>query len=82
MYNQHIWVTSTIWLAHSVYGKIKAVFSEENYVPPTIFLCWLHYYGIKLWRPFKQQYSIDRNGHMPKWLWAEIVMDRNGHGPK
>ena len=37
---------------------------------------------IKLWRPFKQQYSMGRNGHRPKWLWAEIVMDRNGYGPK
>ena len=28
------------------------------------------------------QYSMGRNGHRPKWLWAEMVMDRNGNGPK
>ena len=25
---------------------------------------------------------MGRNGHGPKWLWAEMVMGRNGHGPK
>ena len=38
-------------------SSIKAVFSEENYVPPTIFVGYIENYGIKLWRPFKQQYS-------------------------
>ena len=37
---------------------------------------------LKIMVPFKQQYSMDRNGHRPKWLWAEMVMDRNGYGPK
>ena len=25
---------------------------------------------------------MGRNGHGPKWLWAEMVMGRNGYGPK
>ena len=63
--------------------KIKSVFSEENYVPqPSSFVGYIENYGIKLLRPFKQQYSMGRNGHSPKWLWAEMVMDRNGYGPK
>ena len=46
------------------------------------FVGYIENYGIKLWRPFKQQYSMGRNGHRLKWLWAEMVMDRNGYGPK
>ena len=38
---------------------------------PSSFVGYIENYGIKLWRPFKQQYSIGRNGHRPKWLWAE-----------
>ena len=37
------------------FTKIKAVFSEENYVPqPSSFVGYIENYGIKLWRPFKQ----------------------------
>ena len=43
---------------------------------PSSFVGYIEKYGIKLWRPFKQQYSMGRNGHRPKWLWAEMVMDR------
>ena len=25
---------------------------------------------------------MGRNGHGPKWLWAEMVMGRNDYGPK
>ena len=72
----------TIFLFDDI-EKIKAVFSEENYVPqPSSFVGYIENYGIKLWRPFKQQYSMGRNGHRPKWLWAEMVMDRNGYGLK
>ena len=49
---------------------------------PSSFVAYIENYGIKLWRPFKQQYSMGGNGHRPKWLWAEMVMDRNGYGPK
>ena len=42
---------------------------------PSSFVGYIENYGIKLWRPFKQQYSMGRNGHRPKWLWAEMVMD-------
>ena len=56
------------------FGQIKAVFSEENYVPqPSSFVGYIENYGIKLWRPFKQQFSMGRNGHRPKWLWAEMT---------
>ena len=46
------------------------------------FVGYIENYGIKIWRPFKQQYSMGRNCHRPKWLWAEMVMDRNGYGQK
>ena len=63
-------------------AEIKAVFSEENYVPqPSSFVGYIENYGIKLWRPFKQQYSMGRNGHRLKWLWAEMVMGRNDPKP-
>ena len=64
-------------------GEIKAVFSEENYVPqPSSFVGYIENYGIKLWRPFKQQYSmaeivIGRNGYGRKWSWTGMVMGRN-----
>ena len=48
---------------------------------PSSFVGYIENYGIKLWRPFKQQYSMGRNGHRPKWLWAEMVMDRNDPEP-
>ena len=43
---------------------------------PSSFVGYIENYGIKLWRPFKQQYSMGRNGHRPKWLWAEMAMDQ------
>ena len=49
---------------------------------PSCFVGYIENYGIKLWRPFKQQYSMGRNGHRPKWLWVKMVMDQNGYGPK
>ena len=49
---------------------------------PSSFVCCIENYGIKLWRPFKQQYSMGLNGHRPKWLWAKMVMDRNVYGSK
>ena len=49
---------------------------------PSSVVSYIENYSIKLWRPFKQQYSMGRNVHRPKWLWAEMVMDRNGYGPK
>ena len=49
---------------------------------PSSFVGYIENYGIKLWRPFKLQYSMGRNGHRPKWLWAEMVMDRNDYVPK
>ena len=62
--------------------EIKAVFSEENYVPqPSSFVSYIEVYGIKLLRPFKQQYSIGRNGFRPKWSWTEMVMGRNDPEP-
>ena len=67
--------------------EIKAVFSEENYAPqPSSFVGYIENYGIKLWRPFKQQYSIGRNGHRPKcigpkWSWTKMVMGRNDPEP-
>ena len=45
------------------------------------FVGYIKNYGIKLWRPFKQQYSMGRNDHRPKWLWAEMVMGRNEPEP-
>ena len=50
---------------------------------PSSFVCYMYIknYGIKLWRLFKQQYSMGRNGHRPKWLWAEMVMGRNDPEP-
>ena len=65
--------------------KLKQCFLRKNMSPqPSSFVGYMYIenYGIKLWRPFKQQYSMGRNGHRPKWLWAEMVMDRNGYGPK
>ena len=49
---------------------------------PSSFVGYIENYVIKLWRPFKQQYSMGRNRHRLKWLWAEMVMDRNGYGPQ
>ena len=49
---------------------------------PSSFVGYIENNGIKLWGPFKRQYSMGRNGHRQKWLWAEMVMDRNGNGPK
>ena len=40
------WCTSPLNCQTLFYLLIKAVFSEENYIPPTIFLCRLHW---KLW---------------------------------
>ena len=38
---------------------------------PSSFVGYIENYGIKLWRPFKQQlllqYSMGQNGHRPKW---------------
>ena len=48
---------------------------------PSSFVGYIENYGINLWRPFKQQYSMGRNGHRPKWLWTEMVMDRNDLEP-
>ena len=47
---------------------------------PSSFFGYIENYVITLWRPFKQQYSMGRNGQRPKWLWAEMVMDQNGYG--
>ena len=47
---------------------------------PSSFVGYIENYGIKLWRSFKQQYSMGRNGHRPKWLMV-MVMGGNGHGP-
>ena len=49
---------------------------------PSSFVGYIENYGIKLWRPFKQQYSMGRNGHRPKWYgpkwsWTKMVMGRN-----
>ena len=46
---------------------------------PSSFVGYIENYGIKLWRPFKQQYSMaemvmGRNGYGPKWSWTEMVM--------
>ena len=53
---------------------------------PSSFVGYIENYGIKLWRPFKQQYIMGQNGHRPKWLWAkwswtEMVMGRNDPEP-
>ena len=65
------------------YGRMDGQTDNVKTVyPPTNTVCGGYNYGIKLWRPFKQQYSMGRNGHRPKWLWAKMVMDRNGYGPK
>ena len=53
---------------------IKAVFSEENYVPPTIFLCKLASLKIMV---------LSYGDHLSNnILWAEMVIRRNGYGPK
>ena len=63
--------------------ELKQCFLRKTMSPqPSSFVGYIENYGIKLWRPFKQQYSMGRNGHRPKWLWAEMVMDCNGYGPK
>ena len=49
---------------------------------PSSFVGYIENYGIKLWRSFKQQYIMGRNGHRPKLLWAEMVKDRICYGPK
>ena len=56
------------------------------YAQPSSFVSYIENYGIKLWRPFKQQYSmgrmvIGRNGYGPKWSWTEMVMGRNNLEP-
>ena len=51
------------------------------YLQPSSFVGYIENYGIKLWRPFKQQYSMGRNGHRPKWSWTEMVMGRNDPEP-
>ena len=48
---------------------------------PSSFVGYIENYGIKLWKPFKQQYSMGRNGHRPKWSWTEMVMGRNDPEP-
>ena len=48
---------------------------------PSSFVGYIENYGIKLWRPFKQQYSMGRNGHRPKWSWTKMVMGRNDPEP-
>ena len=65
-------------------NKLKQCFLGKTMSPqPSSFnVGYIENYGIKLWRPFKQQYSIGRNGHRLKWLWAEMVMDQNGYGQK
>ena len=56
--------------------KLKQCFLRKTMSPqPSSFVGYIKNYGIKLWRPFKQQYSMGRNGHRPKWLWAEMVID-------
>ena len=48
---------------------------------PSSFVGYIENYGINLWRPFKQQYPMSRNGHRPKWSWTEMVMGRNDPEP-
>ena len=53
---------------------------------PSSFVGYIENYGIKLWRPFEQQYSmgrmvIGRNGYGSKWSWTEMVMGRNDPEP-
>ena len=48
---------------------------------PSSFVGYIENYGIKLWRPFKQQYSIGRNDHRPKWSWNKMVMGGNDPEP-
>ena len=48
---------------------------------PSYFVSYIQNYGIKLWRPFKHQYSMGRNGNRLKWLWAEMVIGRNDPEP-
>ena len=63
--------------------KLKQCFLRKTMSPqPSSFVGYIENYGIKLWRPFNQQYSMGLNGHRPKWLWAEMVMDWNGYWPK
>ena len=67
---------------------IKAVFSEENYVPPnhlplsaTLKIMVLsygdHLSNNILWAIM----VIGRNGYWPKWSWNEMVMGRNDLEP-
>ena len=64
-------------------NQLKQCFLRKTMSPqPSSFVGYIENYGIKLWRPFKQQYSMGRNGHRPKWLRVEMIMDRNGYGPK
>ena len=46
---------------------------------PSSFVGYMYFenFGIKLWRPFKQQYSMGRNGYGQNWSWTEIVMGQN-----
>ena len=70
--------------------QIKAVFSEENYVPQTINYLPLsatlkimvlsygdHLSNSILWA----EMVIGRNGYGPKWSWTEMVMGRNDPEP-
>ena len=48
---------------------------------PSSFDGYIENYGIKLWGPFKRQYSMGRNGYGPKWSWTEKVMGSNDPEP-
>ena len=48
---------------------------------PSSFVGYIENFGIKLWRPFKQQYSMGRNGYGQNWSWTEMVMGQNDPEP-
>ena len=62
---------------------IRAVYSEENYVPqPSSFVGYIENYGIKLRDHLSNnilcaEMVIGQNGYGPKWSWTEMVMGRN-----
>ena len=61
---------------------LKQCFLRKTMSPqPSSFVGYIENYGIKLWRPFKQQYSMGRNGYGPEWSWTEMVMGRNNPEP-
>ena len=63
-------------------SKLKQCFLRKTMSPqPSSFVGYIENYGIKLWRPSKQQYSMGRNGHRLKRLWAKTVMGRNDPEP-